>query len=60
MIKKCLPLPCTALALLITLLFAYLSVAESEQAAKTPSSDAFIYPHFLFKGCVERVLKEKV
>ena len=40
MIKKCLPLPCTALALLITLLFAYLSVAESEQAAKTPSSDA--------------------
>ena len=40
MIKKGLPLPCTALALLITLLFAYLSVAESEQAAKTPSSDA--------------------
>ena len=40
MIKKCLPLPCTALALLITLLFPYLSVAESEQAAKTPSSDA--------------------
>ena len=42
MIKKCLPLPCTALALLITLLFAYLSVAESEQAAKTPSSDAIL------------------
>ena len=40
MIKKCLPLPCTALVLLITLLFAYLSVAESEQAAKTPSSVA--------------------
>ena len=40
MIKKCLPLSSTALALLITLLFAYLSVAESEQAAKTPSSDA--------------------
>ena len=42
MIKKCLPLPCTALALLITLLFPYLSVAESEQAAKTPSSDAIL------------------
>lgn len=38
--KKYLPLSSTALVLLITLLFGCLRVAESEQAAKTSSSDS--------------------
>ena len=42
MIKKRLPLSSTALVCLITLLFICLSVAESEQAAKTPASDAVL------------------